>query len=166
MKRLWAPWRFAYIAAPAVTACVLCEAPASGDDRAVLILHRAQDAYLILNRFPYNTGHLMAVPFGHLARPDELTPREAEALMALVSLGVRALELAMEPDGFNIGMNLGRAAGAGIADHLHLHIVPRWSGDTNFMPVLGGVKVLPEHLDDTYQRLATALASLVGPDTA
>jgi len=164
VKRLWAPWRFAYIAAPAVTGCVLCEAPASGDDRAALILHRAPDGYLILNRFPYNTGHLMAVPFRHLARPDDLTAREAEALMGLVSLGVRALERAMEPDGFNVGMNLGRAAGAGIADHLHLHIVPRWSGDTNFMPVLCDVKVLPEHLDDTYQRLASALAFLVGPE--
>lgn len=162
MKRLWAPWRYAYIAAPNVTGCVLCEAPASGDDRASLILHRTQEGYLILNRFPYNIGHLMAVPSRHLARPDGLTPREGEALMALVSLGVRALELAMDPDGFNVGMNLGRAAGAGIADHLHMHIVPRWSGDTNFMPVLGGVKVLPEQLDDTYQRLATALSSLVG----
>lgn len=166
MKRLWAPWRFAYIAAPPVSGCVLCEAPTLGDDRAALILHRAPEGYLILNRFPYNTGHLMSVPLRHLARPDELTPREAETLMALVSLGIRALELAMEPDGFNVGMNLGHAAGAGIADHLHLHVVPRWSGDTNFMPVLGDVKVIPEHLDDTYQRLATALASLTGPDTA
>ncbi len=166
MKRLWAPWRYAYIATPPVSGCVLCEAPTSGDDRAALILHRVPEGYLILNRFPYNTGHLMVVPLRHLASPDQLTPREGETLMALVSLGVRALERAMEPDGFNVGMNLGRAAGAGIADHLHLHIVPRWSGDTNFMPVLGGVKVLPEHLDDTYQRLAAALASLTGPGKA
>ncbi len=163
MKRLWAPWRYAYIAAPTVSGCVLCEAPASGDEKAALILHRAQDGYLVLNKYPYNTGHLMAVPIRHVARPDELTPREGAELMALVGLGIRALAQAMEPDGFNVGMNLGRAAGAGIADHLHLHIVPRWAGDTNFMPVLGDVKVLPEHLDDTYRRLIAALASLRGP---
>jgi ATP adenylyltransferase len=158
MKLLWAPWRVAYLTAPKVPGCVLCEAPASGDDRAALIVHRQALGYLILNRYPYNSGHLMAVPHRHVARLDDLTSQEAEGLMALTAQAVRALERAFHPGGFNIGMNLGRAAGAGIDDHLHMHIVPRWGGDTNFMPVLANVKVLPESLEETYDRLAAALA--------
>jgi ATP adenylyltransferase len=158
VRHLWAPWRVAYVAGPKTPGCVFCEAPAAGDDRQALILHRGMHGYLILNRYPYNSGHLMAVPFRHVARPDLLTSEEHSGLMELLVLGLGALERTMAPEGFNVGMNLGRAAGAGIDEHLHLHVVPRWIGDTNYMPVLGDVKVLPEHLDDTYARLVEALA--------
>ncbi len=163
MKRLWAPWRVAYINAGKVPGCVFCEAPAAGDDRAALILHRDAFGFLILNRYPYNSGHLMAVPFRHVARLEQLTPEEMCALLALSGLAVQVLEHAMRPEGFNVGLNLGRAAGAGIDDHLHIHVVPRWAGDTNFMPVLGGVKVLPEDLETTHARLTAALAAELQP---
>jgi ATP adenylyltransferase len=157
MKHLWAPWRLAYVAGPkAVDAgCVFCEAQRA-DDRTARIIHRGEHGYLILNRYPYNTGHVMAVPYRHVARLSGLSAGEAAELMRLAALAVEALEQAMAPQGFNIGFNLGHAAGAGIDEHLHLHVVPRWVGDTNFMPVLGDVKVIPEHLDDSYTRLAAA----------
>jgi len=160
VKRLWAPWRVAYITAAKEPGCVFCDAPSAGDDRAALILHRDPLGYLILNRFPYNSGHLMAVPYRHVARLEALTGDEMEALMALSGLAVRALERAMAAEGFNVGLNLGRVAGAGIDDHLHIHIVPRWGGDTNFMPVLGDVKVMPENLEATYDRLRAALTAV------
>jgi ATP adenylyltransferase len=163
VKRLWAPWRVEYITAAKVPGCVFCDAPSAGDDRAALILYRDPSGYLILNRYPYNSGHLMAVSFRHVARLEQLTGEEMQSLMALSGLAVRVLERAMRPEGFNVGMNLGRAAGAGIEDHLHVHVVPRWAGDTNFMPVLGDVKVLPEDLQATYDRLAAALAVVVQP---
>jgi ATP adenylyltransferase len=144
-----------------VPGCVFCDAPAVGDDRVALILHRSPLGFLILNRYPYNSGHVMAVPYRHVARLEELTAEEMQTLMVLSDLAVRVIEPAMSPEGFNIGLNLGRAAGAGIDDHLHIHIVPRWAGDTNFMPVLGDVKVLPEDLEATYDRLAAALAPVV-----
>jgi ATP adenylyltransferase len=143
------------------TGCVFCEAPAAGDDRAHLILHRHRLGYLIMNRYPYNGGHLMAVPTRHVAQVEALSSVEGQVLMDIVRLGVRALNRTMAPDGFNVGMNLGTAAGAGIDAHLHVHVVPRWSGDTNFMPVVGDVKVLPQLLDETYARLAEALTALV-----
>jgi len=160
VKPLWAPWRLAYVAGPKVEGCVFCEALTSNDDRAALVLHRAELGFLILNRYPYNSGHLMVVPNRHVARLDALSPQEAEALMRLAALAVRVLESAAGAQGFNVGMNLGRAAGAGIEEHLHMHVVPRWVGDTNFMPVLGDTKVIPEHLEATYDRLANALAGL------
>lgn len=163
MNRLWAPWRVAYVTGPKEPGCVFCQAASAGDDRASLILHRDTLAYLILNRYPYNSGHLMVVPFRHVAGPEFLTGPEAQAVMMLTGLAVRALDRALAAEGFNIGMNLGRAAGAGIDDHLHVHVVPRWVGDTNYMPVLGDTKVLPQHLDETYQRLAEALAALLEP---
>ncbi|MDR7484214.1 MAG: HIT domain-containing protein [Armatimonadota bacterium] len=163
MRRLWAPWRAGYVTGPREPGCIFCKAPGLGDDRAALILYRDALGYLILNRYPYNSGHLMAVPFRHVARPEALSPEEGGALMQLVGVAVRVLEQAMAPDGFNVGINLGRAAGAGIDDHLHIHVVPRWAGDTNYMPVLGDVKVLPQSLEDTYGQLAAALAALGSP---
>ncbi len=160
MKSLWAPWRVQYILGEKGPGCVLCDAPAASDDRARLVLHRGGLGFVILNRYPYNSGHLMAVPYRHVGRLEELTREESAEIMALAGLCVRALTTAMAPDGYNIGMNLGGAAGAGIDDHLHIHIVPRWRGDTNFMPVLGDVKVLPEHLESTYDRLAAAFLTL------
>lgn len=160
MKHLWAPWRLAYVAGPKDQGCFLCEALASENDRGTLVVHRAELGFLILNRYPYNRGHLMAVPNRHVARLDALTKDEADTLIQLTTLAVRALEQMAGPQGFNIGMNLGRAAGAGIEDHLHMHVVPRWISDTNFMPVLGDTKVLPEHLEQTYDRLTAVLAGL------
>jgi ATP adenylyltransferase len=142
------------------TGCVFCDAPAAGDDRAQLILHRHDLAYLIMNRYPYNGGHLMAVPTRHVAQIEALSSVEGQVLMDTVRLGVRLLNRAMAPDGFNVGMNLGKAAGAGIDAHLHVHVVPRWTGDTNFMPVVGEVKVLPQLLSETYGQLLEALTAV------
>ncbi len=159
MNILWAPWRMEYVRGPASGGCFLCEAPA-GENRTHLILYRSRRVYIILNTFPYNTGHLMVAPFRHIARLEELDDEERLDLMGTVTLGIRALEAAFHPEGFNVGLNLGRAAGAGLEHHLHLHIVPRWVGDTNFMPVLADAKVLPEHLEATYERLQAALAAI------
>lgn len=157
MDRLWAPWRIAYIKGIDTNpdGCFLCAALA-GDrarDHETYLLHRGADALVILNAYPYNSGHLMVAPNRHVAALEALTPAERLALLDLSAVAMRALERALRPQGYNLGMNLGRAAGAGLESHLHLHIVPRWGGDTNFMPVLGATKVLPESLDDTYRNL-------------
>ncbi len=159
MNVLWAPWRGVYVMAPKPDGCIFCDALAAGDDRGRLIVHRAAHAFIMLNQFPYNSGHVMVVPYRHAARLDALTDDEAGALVTVTALAVRALEAALAPQGFNIGLNLGRAAGAGVEDHLHVHVVPRWVGDTNFMPVLAATKVLPQHLAETYDRLQAALAT-------
>lgn len=138
-------------------ACVFCVALSAGDDRRALILHRGRQAFLILNAFPYASGHLMAVATRHVSSLEEATPEELAEVMALVQRSVRALEAAYRPDGFNVGMNQGRVAGAGVLGHLHFHVVPRWNGDTNFMPVIGDTRVLPETLESTYDRLSAAL---------
>ena len=139
--------------------CVFCAALAAGDDRRVLILHRSERAFLILNAFPYASGHLMAAVTRHGGGLADASPAELTDAMTLVQRAMRALASVYRPDGFNVGVNEGRVAGAGVPDHLHMHVVPRWNGDTNFMPVLGDVRVLPESLDATYARLAAALAS-------
>jgi ATP adenylyltransferase len=139
--------------------CVFCRALAAGDDRRTFVLRRGGAAFLILNAFPYACGHLMAAVNRHGSGLLEVTPAELAEAMALVQLGIRALERAYRPDGYNVGVNQGRVAGAGVPDHLHVHVVPRWNGDTNFMPVLGDTRVLPESLDATYDRLTAALAS-------
>jgi len=138
-------------------ACVFCAALSAGDDRRVLILRRAPRAFLILNAFPYATGHLLAMPQRHVARVEDATMDEMADTMALVQDSVRALNEGYKPDGFNIGMNLGRVAGAGVLGHLHMHVVPRWNGDTNFMPVVAETKVLPEALETAYDRLTSLL---------
>ena len=154
MKRLWAPWRMAYVAGSrGPGGCVLCDAPNAGDDRGQLVLLRGLHAYLILNAFPYASGHLMAVVYRHVAALAEASDAERAELMTLATRATTLLGDEYRPDGFNLGINLGAAAGAGIAGHLHLHVVPRWSGDANFMPVVGGVRVLPELLEVTYDRL-------------
>lgn len=157
MNILWAPWRVGYVMGPKGEGCFLCEAPAAGDDPARLILHRSRRVFLVLNSFPYNSGHLMVAPLRHVARPEQLDAEERLDLMDTVILAIRVLETALRPDGFNVGLNLGRAAGAGLEPHLHVHVVPRWVGDTNFMPVLADVKVLPQHLAATYEQLHEAL---------
>lgn len=133
--------------------CVLCAAPNAGDDRAHLVLHRAAHGYLILNAYPYASGHLMAVLYRHIATLAEATTEELTELMTLTTRATTVLGAEYGAEGFNVGLNLGQAAGAGIADHLHLHVVPRWGGDANFVAVIGEVRVLPEALDVTYDRL-------------
>jgi ATP adenylyltransferase len=160
MEKLWAPWRMSYVEVQAPSGCIFCEKPKETEDAANLILHRGQTAFVILNAFPYNNGHLMVVPYRHTADLTDLTPEERDELMALAQWCSRLLTAALGPDGFNVGMNLGRVAGAGIADHLHLHLVPRWSGDTNFMPVVADTRVLPDSLQNSYAKLREAMERL------
>jgi ATP adenylyltransferase len=153
-KQLWAPWRLEYIAqADEQTGCVFCDA-ATGDDEERLVVHRGEHAFVLLNKFPYASGHLMVAAYRHAGDFAELTDEEALEVHRLASRGIAALAGLYEPQGYNLGWNLGRVAGAGVVDHVHLHVVPRWAGDTNFMPVLADVKVLPEHLDETRRKLA------------
>jgi ATP adenylyltransferase len=141
--------------------CIFCNKPAEGEanDARNLIVARGPYCYVILNAFPYNNGHLMVLPYRHLAEPCQMTQEESAEMMATACQLTTILGDVCHPDGYNIGMNVGSAAGAGIAAHLHLHLVPRWSGDTNFMPVVGDVKVLPETLAQTYQRIKAAIAA-------
>jgi ATP adenylyltransferase len=139
--------------------CIFCSLPADGDRlRENLVLARGRHAYVILNKYPYNNGHLLVVPFRHIAEYPALTDEEHAEMAHLAARSVEALRAEYEPDGFNLGMNLGRAGGAGIAGHLHQHVVPRWSGDTNFLPVIGSTKSLPEHVLRTWDRLRPHLA--------
>lgn len=162
MERLWSPWRMAYIEVPKVEGCVFCALSKQSDDRRDLVLHRGEHALVMMNLFPYNNGHLMVAPYRHTADLVNLSEDEQRELMLLTRYSVRVLQHAYHPEGFNLGMNLGSAAGAGIAEHLHQHIVPRWNGDTNFMPILGETKVLPDTLFGTYDKLAAVVAE-IGP---
>jgi ATP adenylyltransferase len=156
MERLWAPWRMEYIeSSDDENGCVFCLA-AAGDDAERLVVHRGSHAIALLNRFPYASGHLMVAPVRHTGDYGELTDDEALELHRLASAGMGALAQVYSAQGYNVGLNLGRVAGAGIVDHVHLHVVPRWAGDTNFMPVLADVKVLPEYLQDARRKLADA----------
>ena len=139
--------------------CIFCDALAGGDDRKSLIVRRGPKAFLILNKYPYASGHLMAAVNRHVGSLEETAPEEIGQAMELVQTAVRALNRAYAPEGFNVGFNQGRAAGAGVPKHLHIHVVPRWSGDVNFMPVVSDTRVLPESLDTTYDRLLAALGS-------
>ena len=162
MQQLHPYWRMAYIEAPRMPAKMkrpFSELPALGDDRAALIVHRSRLSYLILNRFPYNPGHLLAVPFRDVSDLTELSAAERADLFDTMVFGQRLLMTALKPDGFNVGFNLGSASGGSIA-HLHGHIVPRWNGDNNFMPVLAQTRILPQALDDTWARLSAAAAAL------
>jgi ATP adenylyltransferase len=161
MNQLHAYWRMAYIEAPRApkTRRPFTELPASGDDRAALIVHRGALAYLMLNRFPYNAGHMMAIPFREVADIEELTAEESADLFRTIIFAKKLLRVALNPDACNIGFNLGAAAGGSIA-HLHCHIVPRWNGDTNFMPVLAETRVLPQALDTMWEKLHAAAAAI------
>jgi len=160
MEALWAPWRMDYILAAAQKeeGCIFCSRLKKNNDQQNLVLWRSQTAAVFLNRFPYNNGHLMVLPIRHLAEMKALDQDEVKEIHQLATLSLAALKRALNPDGFNLGLNLGRVAGAGILDHLHWHIVPRWNGDTNFMPVIAETKVMPEHLQAVYQRLRQAFA--------
>ena len=147
MKNLWAPWRMAFIDPkdPPVPGCIFCVQPDAKNDTKYHILHRGKYCFMMLNLYPYNSGHLMIAPFEHIGALDELSPETLADMMAQAQWALRALRVAMKPDGFNMGINMGKVAGAGFAEHIHYHVVPRWNGDTNFMPVIGDIKVMPEH---------------------
>ena len=154
--RLWAPWRLEYVQkADEQDGCVFCVAH-TGDDEERLVVFRGDCAFVLLNKFPYSSGHFMVAPVRHVGDFGALDEDEALELHRLAVRGIEALRSVYHPEGFNLGWNLGRIAGAGVVDHVHLHVVPRWAGDTNFMPVLADVKVLPEHLEATRRRLADA----------
>jgi ATP adenylyltransferase len=157
MQHLWAPWRMEYIleAKDQVReGCIFCVFPREQEDRDNLLLWRGRRAFVMLNKFPYNPGHLLVVPYIHTADLDVLVPDELTDLMLSLRYAIGCLRRAMAPDGYNIGINLGRTAGAGIPGHIHYHVVPRWDGDQNFMPILAETKVMPQHLWRTYDQLA------------
>jgi ATP adenylyltransferase len=155
-RQLWAPWRLEYIqSADEQDGCVFCLAQERGDEEA-LVVRRGTHAFVILNKFPYSSGHMLVAPYRHVGGFGDLEDEEALEIHRLASEGLAALAEIFAPQGYNAGWNLGRVAGAGVVDHVHLHVVPRWAGDTNFMPVLADVKVLPEHLLETRKRLGAA----------
>jgi ATP adenylyltransferase len=156
-----APWRIDYIKAEMEDGCVLCTAAGSADDREKMVVHRGRDAYILMNKYPYTNGHLMVAPYAHLGSVAAITPEVWTEIMTLTQLGVAALERTSAPHGFNIGMNIGRMAGAGVEGHLHMHIVPRWNGDVNFMPVLADVRVVNQHIEEAYDALIGAIAELL-----
>ena len=153
-ERIWAPWRLKYVeSASDSDECVFCSKPAQGDDRQALVVHRGERCFVILNLFPYTNGHLMVAPFEHLGRLQEI---EAEVTAEMILLAQRAMSILDDvygPEGFNIGINQGRVAGAGVEGHIHLHVVPRWGGDTNYMPAIADTRVMPQSLEDSYDAL-------------
>ena len=157
--RIWAPWRLAYVkdaSKDKEEECVFCAKPAAEDDEASLIVHRGERCFVILNLFPYTNGHLMVAPFEHLGRIQDLSAETVAEMMALAQRAMARLEQVYDPHGFNVGFNQGRVAGAGFEHHIHLHVVPRWGGDTNFMPVIADTKVMPQTLEQSYEALKGA----------
>ena len=162
MERIWAPWRQSYVSnARTDKYCIFCPDPVGKDDRERQILARSDYSLMMLNRYPYTGGHLMVAPFRHTAELDDLSDVELLDLMHLLRRGRTLLKRVANPDGFNVGINLGKAAGAGVEEHLHIHIVPRWNGDSNFMTVVGDVRVIPDGLLAAYDRFSAALAEAV-----
>ncbi len=161
MNKIFAPWRIEYIKMEKIEGCIFCKLPAMNEDEKNLILYRGKQAFVIMNNYPYNPGHVMVAPYRHVAEFENLKKEEVEEIYELISLMLRVLKNAMNPHGFNIGINIGRVAGAGIEDHIHVHIVPRWNGDTNFMPVVADTKVIPQCLEDTYQELKKEIEKIV-----
>lgn len=164
MQQLWAPWRMVYINQPdADEGCIFCTKPQRdpAQDAEQLILHRGKRCFIMMNLYPYNSGHLLIAPYEHLGSLELLPIKTTAELMLLTQRCETALRTALHPDGFNLGVNEGKVAGAGFAGHVHLHIVPRWNGDTNFMPVIGEVKVMPEFLQQTYEKIRAALVPLL-----
>ncbi|SEH14268.1 HIT family protein [Thermoleophilum album] len=155
-RPLWAPWRIAYIRGPKAGECIFCTKPASADDRANYLLQRGDHCFVLLNAYPYAPGHLMVAPYRHIGDFERLHDDEALELVQLTQRAIRALKVAFRPDGFNVGLNLGKVAGAGFGDHLHLHVVPRWEGDNNFMPVIADTRVINQSLEAAYAELAAA----------
>lgn len=166
MERLWSPWRSKYIESisekndETQKKCIFCEKFSAHNDEENLVVHRGNLSAIIMNLYPYNGGHLMIVPFAHKRNFEDLTDEENADIMKQVRLAIKLLQKVSHPDGFNFGANLGKVSGAGIAEHVHFHVVPRWNGDTNFMSVLGDTKVISEDLHDTYKKLVGALSTL------
>jgi len=157
MEQLWAPWRIEYIRIAKASGCILCQKSREDDDQANFILYRGEGNFVILNAFPYSPGHLMIAPYRHVANLQDLTDGEAMEHFNLVKKSLTLLKQVLKPDGFNLGLNMGKIAGAGIEEHLHTHLVPRWQGDTNFMPVLSNTRVISEGLAATYKKLRAAI---------
>ena len=157
--RIWAPWRLAYVKDASKDneeECIFCAKPAQDDDESNLIVHRGERCFVILNLFPYTNGHLMVAPYDHVSALQELDAETIAELMALAQRGMNALETGYSPHGYNVGFNQGRVAGAGVEHHIHMHVVPRWGGDTNFMPVLGDTRVMNQTLADSYATIREA----------
>ncbi len=157
-QRLWAPWRLEYIKGPKPDECIFCSKPAEGDDQRAYIVARGERCFAMLNAFPYNNGHLMISPYEHVPSIEALADDALLELMTLTQRTLAALRDIYGPEGFNIGINEGKVAGAGVEDHVHLHVVPRWGADTNFMPVIGDTRVLPQSLADSWTAVSRALA--------
>lgn len=164
MDYLWTPWRYAYVStAEKTTGCVFCEAAKGNDDAKSFVVHRAQHCFVILNAYPYTPGHVMVVPYAHLDTLTKLPPEAASEMMALSQKMESVLRELYRPDGINLGMNIGKAAGAGIAGHIHMHVLPRWVADANFVSVVCETRILPEILEDTWKRMKAALESNILP---
>lgn len=164
MNVLWAPWRMAYVKnARKPAKCIFCVKPKERRDAENLLLHRGRHGLVMMNLFPYNSGHLLVAPYLHVKSLDQLPDEAALDLLHLTTLSLKALRAELKPEGFNLGINLGRVAGAGIEAHVHLHIVPRWNGDTNFMPLFAETRVMPEHLQATYRKLRAQFSRLAAP---
>ncbi len=165
MDTLWTPWRSTYMKAKKEKGrCIFCDAVESSDDAETLIVHRAAYCFVILNRYPYTSGHLMVAPYSHVSRLTAIPDEAAQEMMRLVRRAETAIERAYCPDGLNLGMNLGEAAGAGIEQHIHMHVLPRWRGDANFMTSIGAVRIIPEDLRKTYQKLCSEFWGLQDGD--
>lgn len=160
MERIWAPWRIEYILSEKPEECIFCEKQKQDRDRENLILYRAERNFVLMNLYPYNNGHLMVAPYVHVHNLEELDSEAALEMMTLTQKLVRVMKSTMRPEGFNIGLNLGQVAGAGIHEHLHLHIVPRWLGDVNSMPVLADTKVISQHIEETYDTLLAGIKKM------
>ncbi len=161
-EKLWAPWRISYIIGEKKDeGCIFCTKPKQNKDKENLILYRGNYSFVIMNLFPYNNGHLMVVPYRHLSVFEDFSDDEMLEIMKNSAMMIKVLKAVMKPEGFNTGFNIGKCSGAGIDDHLHFHIVPRWAGDTNFMPVIGETKVISEHIEETYDKLYKKLRELL-----
>ena len=161
-ERLWAPWRLDYIRGPKPDQCIFCRAAAAEDDRAAHVVARGERCFVVLNAYPYNNGHLMVSPYEHVPSIEELDDSALLELMHLTRRSLATVRDAYSPEGFNIGINQGKVAGAGVEEHVHLHVVPRWGADTNFMPVIGSTRVLPQSLDDSWEELSRRFAEPAG----
>lgn len=165
-NRIWAPWRLKYVKdadKDNEDQCIFCAKPALGDDETALVVHRGERAFVILNLYPYTNGHLMVAPFAHIGRIQDIPEQTTTEMLALAKLAMNRLEDVYGPQGFNVGFNQGRAAGAGVEHHIHMHVVPRWGGDTNFMPVIADHRVMPQSLEDSYRVLRGAFGAEPGP---
>jgi len=161
LERLWAPWRMAYIkSAKDEEGCIFCAKHRGNRDSENMILKRGKLTFILMNLYPYNNGHVMVSPYRHVPSLVDLTDEESLELMQFIALAMKAIRDALNPEGFNVGANIGSVSGAGIADHIHIHVVPRWKGDTNFMTVISNTKVMPETLEETYKKLLTAISKL------